>query len=320
MVDAFTNEYLYKKDPLDKDRLNEEDRSIEYKVSEQIASDGELLILWPDIVEKIKDWKDSGIPMIDKRDLTAESLTWKVGDEINLFISSLKGLLPQLVLVTDNLEAINQAIDFLETYGGTTELQQIAAKSDNPIVVNSALSALGRLGVTKKPKQVTPSSIDDRQRDRVLADVINQIDEKLDQIWLSPDTLEKLENAKRFTGKNPIEDPIAGLVKHEEKFKVTFQTIVDMVRPDSAEPREGSTEEEVIREATQFIESDQIRKVIKKDHPLVEEKLKQYKSDNQPEKARRLLRRVSTGRLLVAPLDKGHSAYVKGYMLISNID
>ena len=70
-VDKFIDEYLY----TGKD-------SIENKVKKQIRADGELLILWPDVVAELDQWQDEGNTKQRSRGLITDRFTLGVGNEL----------------------------------------------------------------------------------------------------------------------------------------------------------------------------------------------------------------------------------------------
>lgn len=87
----------------------------------------------------------------------------------------------------------------------------------------------------------------------------------------------------------------------------------DKDKKDSAKPRPGFTEADVVVEATQIIESEKIKqfKKLKIDNPIVKEILGYYRLTHQTAKAKRLRRRLKAGCLRAGPMRTAYGANVR---------
>ena len=99
-VDMFVDEYLYTAPG-----------SIEKMASEQIRSDGELIAMWPDIVETLRDWEDVGKYLGLGGGFVCEPVTQAVGKALNENLN--------------RIHAITGTRKLEEVAGSTVDLEQI---------------------------------------------------------------------------------------------------------------------------------------------------------------------------------------------------
>ena len=66
--------------------------SIQKKAGDQIASDGELIMLWPEVLETLKGWAEDNTFRKQEGMLSTETLTRQVGEELAARISKINGI------------------------------------------------------------------------------------------------------------------------------------------------------------------------------------------------------------------------------------